>query len=554
MQRLTTQLAFVFFALAAHAIPLQYFDSVLGIQRDGSVVAVEKFALANPESQITWSTSTEFPGKFGIHEPRKVTILQVTTLDGRPLSYKLKRGFSQLDLEIETGGVREIRLVYAVQNAVRFLSDRDELLWQAGEGWRGDTGKLSLFIQVPPELASVARLQAYLGGEGLLPTKSTEAGPDRIWFESPGPVSGNRDVIANAIFPPGTLQRPPIGKRALWFLVSNSILLLPLVTLATMLLLKSWKRLPSPDTRSIVPRYAPPKGMTPAEVGVLLDDSLDPCDVAATLVDLAIRKVIKLEYCKPDAGVEFEGQDFAIRLLKSKEDLYALALHERTLLFHAFYGGEWTKYSSLRLRFYDIVPLMERQILQHLRSKGMYWTDPDYAPQARITMLIIFLIIAGIIQFAGWFSFASSLWLSALSIAVSGAIVYYFGRGITAKTQAGLRASEEILGFQLFLDRVERDRLHTLEKEMFEKWVPMAMALRVEHHWAKAFEGMSIPPPEWMSGLEEVVFNSEGLANILDGFARQTGTSMFIAPRGMGAMKGWNLATRGISFTFRIGR
>ena len=44
--------------------------------------------------------------------------------------------------------------------------------------------------------------------------------------------------------------------------------------------------------------------------------------------------------------------------------------------------------------------------------------------------------------------------------------------------------------------------------------------------------GMAIGPPEWMTGVEDIIFNTEGLANVLDGFARQTGTSMFIMPRG----------------------
>ena len=79
---------------------------------------------------------------------------------------------------------------------------------------------------------------------------------------------------------------------------------------------------------------------------------------------------------------------------------------------------------------------------------------------------------------------------------------------------------------------MEGDRLERLEASLWEKWLPYAMALRVEHHWAKAFADMAIAPPEWMSGVEDAIFNTEGLANVLDGFATQTRTSMFILPRG----------------------
>jgi hypothetical protein len=298
-----------------------------------------------------------------------------------------------------------------------------------------------------------------------------------------------------------------------------------------MLLLRFLKRLPTPETMTVVPRYEPPAGMTPAEVGVLVDDELDPRDVTATLIDLAVRGYIRLERCKPDEGVEFEGKDFAIRCVRSKEEWHALALHEKTLLFHTFYGGEWTKLSSLALRFYSVVPLMKRSLQQLLRRKGMYWTEPEIAQSMRMTLLFLFLGVAALVQVAGLYSFASSWLLSAVSIGASTGIVYYFGRAITSKTARGIRAYERVLGFQEFLHTVETDRLERLPSEVFEKWIPYAMALGVERHWADNFKGIAIPPPQWMEGFDEVVFDSAGLAQTLDLFERQTRGTLLSMPR-----------------------
>ena len=41
--------------------------------------------------------------------------------------------------------------------------------------------------------------------------------------------------------------------------------------------------------RPIAARFDPPEGLTPAEVGTLLDNSADMRDITATLVDLAVR-------------------------------------------------------------------------------------------------------------------------------------------------------------------------------------------------------------------------------------------------------------------------
>ncbi len=502
-------------------MPLTFFDTVLGVQRDGSVVVVEKFAPKSPQSTVTWSTSTEYPGSFGIHDPRVVEILQVTTVDGRPLTYDVRRPTGRLVLKIQAGDVRDIRLVYSVRNGVRFLHDRDELQWTAGDGWRGDTEKASLFVQVPPELAGTVRTQAYVTGHGLLPVKATQAGPDRVWFEA-GTVEQRENLLVDVVMPKGELAEPPIRMRFGWFLSANTIVLLPLATLGVMLVLRSLKRLPAKPDFSVAPRYEPPEGFTPAEVGLLVDDTLDPRDVTATFIDLAIRGLIRLVPCVPDEGVAFEGHDFKMELLRSKDEWNGLALHERTLLFHTFYGGSWTKLSSLTLRFYSIVPLMRHHVVQLLRTKRMYWTDPDYAQSARMTLLLMFFGAALLIQLVGIFSFASSWLLSLIAVGASAAIVHYFGRGITSKTMRGLRAYEQVLGFEEFLNSVERDRLERLPAELFEKWLPYAMALGVEHHWAKNFEGVAIPKLEWLEGLEDAVFGTEGLVRVLAAIARES--------------------------------
>ncbi len=505
---------------ALAAVPLASFDTVIGIQRDGSLVVVEKFVPMSPHKTITWSTSTENPGDFGIHDPRVVEILQVTTTDGRQLKYEVRRPTGRMLVKIDAAGANEIRLVYSVRNGVRFLHDRDELQWIAGEGWRGDTRKTSLFVQVPPELAGTERTQAYVSGHGLLPIKPTQAGPDRLWFEA-GAVEQRENLLLDVVLPKGELTEPTIGKRAGWFLAANTIVLLPLATLSVMLVLRSLKRLPARPDFTVAPRYEPPEGMTPAEVGLLVDDQLDPRDVTATFIDLAIRGFIRLVPCKPDDGVEFDGHDFKLELLRSKDEWSGLAAHERTLLFHTFYGGLWTKLSSLTLRFYAIVPLIRQQVIQLLRAKRMYWTDPDYAQSARMTLMLMFFGVALAIQLAGIYSFASSWLLSLIAVATSAVIVHYFGRGITSKTMKGLHAYEQVLGFQEFLNSVEHDRLERFPAELFEKWLPYAMALGVEHHWAKNFEEVAIPKMEWMEGLEDTVFGTEGLVRALAVIARE---------------------------------
>ena len=83
------------------------------------------------------------------------------------------------------------------------------------------------------------------------------------------------------------------------------------------------------------------------------------------------------------------------------------------------------------------------------------------------------------------------------SVLVSALIWWLFARQMTAKTVAGARTQVAVLGFQEFMNRVDADRIKRMPPDTFEKFLPYAMALGVEHHWAQAFDGIVKDPPSW---------------------------------------------------------
>ena len=57
-----------------------------------------------------------------------------------------------------------------------------------------------------------------------------------------------------------------------------------------------WYKGRDPDPgRSVAPMYEPPPGMSPAEAGTLIDDTIHPRDITSTIVDLAVRGYLKIE-------------------------------------------------------------------------------------------------------------------------------------------------------------------------------------------------------------------------------------------------------------------
>ena len=104
--------------------------------------------------------------------------------------------------------------------------------------------------------------------------------------------------------------------------------------------------------------------------------------------------------------------------------------------------------------------------------------------------------------------------LAAIGMAIP---VFVFGALMPARTVKGARVREHVLGFEEFLDRVESDRFKRMitSPEMFERFLPYAMAFGVERKWAKAFEDIYTEPPTWYVGAWHGGFHTTSLANRL---------------------------------------
>lgn len=117
---------------------------------------------------------------------------------------------------------------------------------------------------------------------------------------------------------------------------------------------------------------------------------------------------------------------------------------------------------------------------------------------------------------------------------LSGLIIVLFGWFMPSRTVRGTRELEKVLGFQEFLSRVESDRM-VRTPEMFEKFLPYAMALGVEDNWARAFEGIYKEPPQWYSGPAGVhTFRPGTLTSSLGAMSAQAATAMASSPRRSG--------------------
>lgn len=507
-----TKLAFLALVLclltnlaAARTWRISGFQDKIKVNIDGTAVVTERitFVFAGEFHGIHRTIPIEYPGPNGTNYELFLTVKSITDDAGAALKYESSTSNGERDLKIyipeASDATRTVEITYSVRNGTRFFPNHDEFYWNVtGNDWPVPIDHVSATVQFPASAAGSLSAEAFTGVYGSVARDAlAKVNGAETYFETNNPLPMRGGLTIDVYVPKDILKEPGTLTKFLWFVFGNPILFLPLVTFAVMFPLWWFKgRDPDPGV-SVAPMYEPPPGITPAEAGTLLDDSIHPRDITSTMVDLAVRGYITIEETA-EKGLMFTHKDYVFHLIKPREKWDAtLAPHERVMLENVFAIGNDVRLSDLKNRFYTAVPIIREDIMSALKSKGIYLLDPESANGISIVAAIVILGIFAAFQFLGWANFFSSIPLVVVCVLISAAIWFLFARVMTAKTVKGGQIHVAVLGFQEFMNRVDGERLKKMPPTTFEKYLPYAMALGVEHHWAQAFVGIVQNPPSW---------------------------------------------------------
>jgi hypothetical protein len=483
---------------------------------------------------------------------RRIYLSDVSIRDdgGDEYEWERSRRGSDLRFKVWVPGaadvVRTVHFRYTVDNALLFFDGEgdgfaegyDELYWNA----TGDESEIpilaaSALVRLPAG-ASGARAQAYTGRYGSTASDVTITENElEFYFESTRRFGPREGLTVDVAWNPGVVRRPTMLDRATRAVTANWLLVLPLISLVGMWRL--WRsKGRDPERRAISPQYEPPKDLTPADVGTLVDNRVDVRDITATLVDLAIRGYLRIEEQEGSYLEELVGKgDYAFRLLKDQEEWADLEEHEQELLESVFGSKRKVDLDDLEHSFYIHIPDIKNSIYQRLVALRCYDRRPD-------KVVAKWMIVGGLVLPLGITTMilVSLVQGTAIGVALVAAVltavpIFVFGSLMPARTVHGARQLEHVLGFQEFMNRVDADRFKRMidSPEMFERYLPHAMALGVERQWAKAFDDIYKEPPEWYRGQDHGSFQPSRFTTSLGEMSTRTGSVMTSQPRSSGS-------------------
>jgi len=528
--------------LLARTLTIQDFKSAIVVLPDGTTDVTETIQahFAGQWNGIYRTIPVEYE-YHGLNYTLDLNLLGVTDDSGATLRCETSRQHSYLQLKIYVPGAndvtRTIIVHYHVLNAVRFFEGHDELYWNVtGDEWDVPIQSAEAQISLPQGTTGLHVL-AFTGTYGSKSQDArTEVAGSLVSVAMQRPLAFHEGLTAVVGWDKGFVHEPTATQSIERLLQSNWPLGIPILAFVVMAWVW-WTRGRDPRRNPIAVQYEPPGGLTPGELGTLVDASANMRDITATLVDLAVRGYILIEEKEEKhlMGL-YSNKDYSFHLLKKAPEWTGLKQHEEKLLSGMFTGGteDVVTLSELHNKFYTNLQGIKDSLLNSLVEHGYYLHRPDIVRGGWIAagVVIAVLMIAG------------GVWLSAnrgmqplpfvLAGIATGIVIIGWGWFMPAHTNEGMRALEGALGFEDFLQHVESDRIQRIEKTpaLFEKFLPYAMALGVEKKWVGAFQGIFTQPPSWyQGGVYGPNFYALGFVNGLNAMSMQAASVMSSAPR-----------------------
>ena len=438
---------------------------------------------------------------------------------------------------------------YRTTRQVGFFEKFDELYWNAtGNGWNFFIDNVEARITLP-QGAQIGQNALYTGafGDSGKDARVVEQTQNRIVWRTTRRLPPNHGLTVAVAWQKGIVAPPSGAQQASYFLQDNLPILAALIGVIGIAFyyLSTWARVGrDPPAGTIIPLFGPPNDMTPAAVRYVDQLSFDNRAFTAAIVDLGVKGHIRIDETPSFSQISTRAGGQPLKLaeqemhaqLFSKGSPVALAQTNHVVVggaksalenrLSAQYNGTLfaNNYGWSFLGFFLALVV----IAVMLFAIGSTKSGDEVAAGIMGTLIPCgLLLVACGVMMAGftshkrwnlWIIIGGILWL----VVAAGGLWFIWGLGggvnlnlmipalasylilsvalfgfywLKAPSKQGQLIRDQISGFREYLGVAEEDRLnfaHPPKKtpELFEKFLPYAIALDVENEWGKKFAGV----------------------------------------------------------------
>ncbi len=276
--------------------------------------------------------------------------------------------------------------------------------------------------------------------------------------------------------------------------------------------------------------YSPIKGLSPSEIGTILDQKIDIHDIVAEIVELARLGFLKIKKTEYKGVFGIKNTDYELIKLDKKTD--SLNEFQNDLLLSLFEKNTKISVSELKNKFYKELPKLKSDMYRELDKKKI--SDGDWekilSKWLGLTMALNILIIVLLV----WIFIKNTGNTGPMPIAILGVVVSIFlAVKMPRRTAWGYNLYQQIKGLKYYMEK-GKWREEVMEKNLFlEEMLPLAISLGVVNKLAKDMKDLGLKPPEYFEGM---VISS--FAHDLNNFNSVMATNLTTSPSGNSSWSG----------------
>jgi uncharacterized membrane protein YgcG len=420
-------------------------------------------------------------------------------------TYTDSEGFNiRYNFEPTSNAGRHMLLEYTVDGALLYYDGGDQLVWKAVPANPNfPIQSSSVTVNLPPG----ATLDNY---DATGPAGSPELFDGGVRFFASEPIRpGGEDFAVRVQWPHGIVAGQPsawqaeidqqervgpladLGALGLTALAAIGGLLALLV-----LWYNTGRDAPTKLPAEWIPE--PPSDLPAGMVGTLVDERADTKDVIASLVDLARRGVLAIQdESTPGVFGLGEKHDFVYHL---EDAALPMRPYEKHLVDKLFGDGTEKRQSDLSEKFYTHLEQTKKQLYSAVVEEGYFPASPERT-RTTFSLLGVAALVAvavlGCVALVAFGAFTGFAICVPVGLAVPAVGLLILARYMPRKSAKGSEEAAKWLAFKRYMENIEQYTKVDEVKEIFDRYLPYAIAFGLEKSWIQKFSRIDTAPPPW---------------------------------------------------------
>lgn len=524
------------FSTVGYTIPtINHFDSSIKILPNSTLIVQEKINITTDGRSIKHGIFRDFPIKYKTSAGQDVGIVfHVTSTEINNVTVPYHTQLLANGIRVYIGSYNRIlpaatytfTLGYTVSDELGFFQDHDELYWNVtGNGWPYPINEAKIAVQLPGDAIHYLKgYTAYTGPQGSR-EKNYQASvmDDEVIFQTTKSLDSHEGFTIVLGWSKGFVTPLPFLEKI--YSTTPLILLSGLVFLLIYYGIVWFRYGRDPVGRVVVPIYEPPAGFTPSALRYILKMGFDEKVLTADIINLAVKGCLSIKESK---------ESIKYTLIKQPNFNEELSSEEQILVNYLFKNSDEAILKNSP-ELISMLGLYCKELKRKYENKYFIINTKYFLIGIFISMIPFGLFMAlyqdDFVTKGQWIFYFILIWL----FFACNLLFRYLLRRPTALAQELIYT---IKGFKLFLNATERDRLNFRNPpdrtpELFERYLPYALALGVAQAWTEQFNNLLILnnyQPSWYTGTRAGPFDARIFSLVMAGSFQNTISSSTSAP------------------------